>query len=37
MRLCVFVVVCVRGCVRVGLGMCLSEEAENRVIIPFFV
>jgi len=38
-RECVYVYtcVCVRGCVRVRLRMCLSEEEENRVIIPFFV
>lgn len=34
-RVCVYI--CVRGCVRVRLRVCLSEEEENRVIIPFFV
>lgn len=35
----IYVLVCVyvRGCVRVQLHVCLSEEEENRVIIPFFV
>lgn len=38
-RVCVYVYTCVyvRGCVRVHLRVCLSEEEENRVIIPFFV